>query len=85
MNNGHGFSSRMRYARKKTLLMASDRLGLPATAVAASGDSGATGAPEKQGLNRYGCVVADGAHRGHRLLPSTSCRRSYSASVGGLM
>jgi hypothetical protein len=38
MNNGHGFSSRMRYAGKKTLWMASDRPGVPATAVAASGD-----------------------------------------------
>ena len=38
MNNAHGFSTRMRYARKKTLLMASDRLGVPATAVAAPGD-----------------------------------------------
>jgi hypothetical protein len=30
--------------------------------------SGAAGAPDKKGLNLYGCFVAGGAHRGHRLL-----------------
>lgn len=57
------------------LLMVRDRLGVPTTVVAASGGLGATGAPEKKGLNLYGCVVAGEAHHGHRLLPSTSCRR----------
>ena len=80
MNNGHGFSSRMRYAKEGAgkrcvLLMVGDRPGIPATVVAASDGSGATGAPEEKGLNHCGCVVAGGAHRGHRLLPSRSCRR----------
>jgi hypothetical protein len=37
--------------------------------------SGAAGAPDNRGLSLYGCVVAGGGHRGHRLLPSASCRR----------
>ena len=37
--------------------------------------SGAAAAPEHKGLTRCGRVVAGGAHRGHRLLPSASCRR----------
>jgi hypothetical protein len=38
--------------------------------------SGTAGAPEQKGLNLYGCVVAGGARRGHRLFPCTSCRRT---------
>ena len=78
MNDGHGFSSRMRYAtpgKRCVLLMAGDRLGVPATAVAASGDFRCGRRAGKKGLNLYGCVVACGARRGYRLLPSTSCRR----------
>jgi hypothetical protein len=57
------------------LLMASDRLGVPAARSRHQAVSGAAGAPGKKGLDLYGRAVAGGAHRGHRLLSSTSCRR----------
>src|SRR6201986_3714611 len=62
-------------AKRCVLMMAGDRLGAGRQWSRHRAISGAAGAPEKKGLNRYGCVVAGGAHRGHRLLPSTSCRR----------
>ncbi len=50
MNSGHGFLSNeiLRENRRRSRHQAI---------------SGATGAPEKKGLNLYGCVVAGGAHR----------------------
>src|SRR5258708_26598752 len=61
--------------------MASDRLGVPAARSRHQVVSGAAGAPEKKGLDLYGRIVADGAHRGHCVLLSTSCRRPDAPDV----